>query len=133
MSNKSINKGVNQYLDFLIDLCFQGKNRRFYHLKMRTVEKRHAGCYLPKLDIKDYNNMIDGKIIFDQPVKSNFRKFHNIWKISTGKGAGYTTGCLLDYNYFKERFKVKAIDLSKQKHLNYDLKAIQQINFTGNL
>ena len=49
------------------------------------------------------------------------------------QGADYTTGCLLDYNYFKERFKVKVIDLSKQKHLNYDLKAIQQINFTGNL
>ena len=77
--------------------------------------------------------MIDGKIIFDQPVKSNVRKFHNIRKISTDKGADYTTGCLLDYNYFNERFKVKVIDLSKQKHLNYDLKAIQQINFTGNL
>ena len=100
---------------------------------MRAVEKKHTGCYLPKLEIKDYSNMIDGKIFFDQPVKSNIRKFDNIRKISTGQGADYTTGCLLDYNYFKECVKVKAIDLSKQKDLNYDLKAIQQINFTGNL
>ena len=40
---------------------------------------------------------------------------------------------LRDYNYVKEHYKMVAIDLSKQKGLNSDPKAIQQINFTGNL
>ena len=58
--------------------------------------------------------------------------FHQIWKTARGSGNGYTTGCLIDYFYFKE-YKMAAIDLSKQQELNADPKAIQQINFTGNL
>ena len=54
-------------------------------------------------------------------------------KIATGHGDDYTTGCLLDYNYFKNYYKMIAIDLSKQQALDDDPKAIQQINFTGNL
>ena len=54
-------------------------------------------------------------------------------QITTGQGDYYTTGCLLDYPYFKEHDKVIATDLSKQQTLNSDLKAIQQINFTGSL
>ena len=57
----------------------------------------------------------------------------SVQKIATGQGDDYTTGCLLDYNYFKNCYKVIAIDLSKQQVLDADLKAIQQINFTGNL
>ena len=51
----------------------------------------------------------------------------------TDQGYDYTTGCLLDYNYFNKYYKLIAIDLSKQKTLNADPEAIQQINFTGNL
>ena len=61
------------------------------------------------------------------------RTYHNIKKTTTGQGDDYTTGCLLDYLYFKEHYKLIAIDLSKQQALNADPKAIQQINFTGNL
>ena len=43
------------------------------------------------------------------------------------------TGCLLDYNYFKDYYKMKAIDLSKKQVLDADAKAWQQINFTTNL
>ena len=57
----------------------------------------------------------------------------NIRKIATGKGDGYMTGFLLDYSYFKENYRVVAIDLSKQQALDPDLRAIQQINFTANL
>ena len=57
----------------------------------------------------------------------------NIRKIATGKGDDYATGCLLDYSYFKENYKLIAIDLSKQQALDADPKAIQQINFTANL
>ena len=57
----------------------------------------------------------------------------NIRKIATGKGDDYMTGFLLDYSYFKENYRVVAIDLSKQQALDPDLRAIQQINFTANL
>ena len=77
--------------------------------------------------------MIDGKNIFDQPVKNNIRTYDNIRKISLGQGDEYTTSCLLDYNYFKEHYKVMTIDLSKQQEPDSDPKAIQQIDFTGNL
>ena len=59
--------------------------------------------------------------------------YENITKIATGKGDDYTTGCLLDYFYFKENYKLIAIYLSKQQALDADPKAIQQINFPANL
>ena len=89
--------------------------------------------FLPKVEIKGYNVMIDGQNLFDQPVKSYLRTYENIKKTATGQGDDYTTGCLLDYNYFKEYYKLIAIDLSKQQALDADPKEIQQINFTGNL
>ena len=61
------------------------------------------------------------------------KTYENIRKIATGKGDDYTTGCLLDYSYFKENYKMIAIDLSKQQALDADPRAIQQINFTANL
>ena len=57
--------------------------------------------------------------------------YENIRKIATGQGDDYTTGCLLDYIYFKNYYKMIAVDLSKQQALDADLKAIQQINFTN--
>ena len=61
------------------------------------------------------------------------RKNDNIWKTATGQRDEYTTGCLLDYNYFNDYYKMIAIDLSKQQELDADPKTIQQIHFTGNL
>ena len=46
--------------------------------------------------------MIDGQNIFDQPVKNNLRTYNNIRKITIDQGVDYTTGCLLDYPYFKK-------------------------------
>ena len=77
--------------------------------------------------------MIDGKNFLDQPVKNNKGTYENIRKITTGQGDDYTTGCLLDYIYFKNYCKMIAVDLSKQQVLDADPKAIQQINFTANL
>ena len=76
--------------------------------------------------------MIDVQDLFDQPVK-NYLITHNIQKIATGQADGYATGCLLDYNYFNNYYKMIAIGLSKQQALEADTKAIQQINFTENL
>ena len=58
--------------------------------------------------------MIDGRMFFDKPVKNNLITYNNIQKIATGQGDDYTTGCLLDYNYFNNYYKVIAIDLSKK-------------------
>ena len=71
--------------------------------------------------------MIDGRNVFDQPINSMNKTCENIRKIATGKGDDYTTGCLLDYSYFKENFKMIAIDLSRQNELDADPRAVQQI------
>ena len=77
--------------------------------------------------------MIDGKNIFDQPINSMTKTYKNIRKIATGQGDDYTTGCLLDYSYFKENYKIIGMNLSKLQALYADPRAIQQINFTSNL
>ena len=66
-------------------------------------------------------------------MEKNLIPYENIRKIATCQGEYYTTGCLLDYNYFKKYYKMIAINLSKQQELDADPKAIQQINFTANL
>ena len=77
--------------------------------------------------------MIDGRNFFDQPINNMNKTYENIRKIATGKGDDYTTGCLLDYTYFKNFYKMIAVDLSKQQALDADPRAIQQINFIANL
>ena len=77
--------------------------------------------------------MIDGENVFDQPVKNDKVTYENIRKNTVGQGDDYTTGCLLDFTYFKKYYKMIAVDLSKQQMLDADPKAIQQINFTANL
>ena len=59
---------------------------------------------------------------------NQYKTYENIRKIATGQGNYYTSGCLLDYPYFKDSYKMIAIDLSKQLALDTDLRAIQQIN-----
>ena len=124
----------NANLNHLIEPSFQGVNRLFVlafeNDAQRTSNKRY---YIPNVQIKDYNVMIDGKNFFDQPVKNDKVIYENIRKITEGQGVDYTTGCLLDYTYFKKYYKMIAIDLNKQQHLDADPKAIQQINFTENL
>ena len=77
--------------------------------------------------------MIDGENFFNQLVKINKVTYENIRKIAICQGDDYTTGCLLDYFYFKNYDKMIAVDLSKQQALDADPKAIQQISFTVNL
>ena len=77
--------------------------------------------------------MIDEKNLFDRPVRNDKVTYENIRKIARGQGDDYTTGCLLDYTYFRKYHKMIAIDLSKQQALDADPRAIQQINFTTNL
>ena len=124
----------NAKLNHLIKPSFQGINRLFVlafeNDAQITSNKRY---YIANVEMKDFNLMIDGKNFFDQPVKNDKVTYENIRKIATGQGDDYTTGCLLDYTYFKKYYKIIAVDLSKQQALDADPKAIQLINFTENL
>ena len=124
----------NRYLNHLINPNFQGVNRLFLlSFENENGKTSHSTYYLPKVEIKDYNVMIDGKNFFDQPINSMNKTYQNIRKIALGQGDDYTNGCLLDYSYFKDHYKMIAIDLSQQQALDAHPRAIQQINFTANL
>ena len=99
---KTTNQVQNRYLDFLIDPSFQGVNRLFVlSFKDDDGRQSHKQYYLPTVEIKDYNVMIDGRNFFDQPIKNDLKTYNSIRKIVTGQGDDYTTGCLLDYPYSK--------------------------------
>ena len=124
----------NPNLNYFIEPSFQVVNRLFIlAFENDTQRTSHSGYYLPNVEIKNYNIVINGENFFDQPIKNKKITYDNIRKIATGYGDDYTTGCLLDYPYFIETYKMIAVDLSKQKALDFDPKAIQQINFTANL
>ena len=124
----------NRYLNYLINPSFHGVNKLFVlPFENENGTTSHSTYYLPKVEIKDYNVMIDDRNVFDQPINSMNTTYENIRKIATGKGDDYTTGSLLDYPYFKENYKITAIDLSRKKELDADPSAIQQINFLANL
>ena len=87
--------------------------------------------YLPKGVIDNYNVTINGKHFYDQPVDSDIKRYDEIRWLTAGQGEDYTTGCLLDYDYIKNHYLLIAVDLSRQKELDADQKAIQQIEFAG--
>ena len=89
--------------------------------------------YLPKGIIDNYNVIMNGKNFYDQPIDSNIKRYEEIKKLATGQGEGYTAGFSLDYDYIKSHFKLIAIDLSRQKKLDVNPKAIQQIEFIRQL
>ena len=83
--------------------------------------------YLPRIDLNKYNVIIDGRNFYDNPIESDIEKYRELKKVMIGKGEGYTTGSLLDFDYFKKHYKLVAVDLSKQKELDAYQRAIQQI------
>ena len=120
----------NPDLNHFVEPSFQGVNRLFVlAFENDTQRTSNSGSYLPNVELKDYNVMINGENFFDQPIKDNKVAYENIRKIATGQGDNYITGCLLDYPYFK----IISVDLRKQQVLDADPGAIQQINFTANL
>ena len=124
MSNQTKNNNLN----YLIDPTFTNMNRLFV-LTFENEDDRtsFSKYYLPKVEIKDFNVLIDGKQFFEIPVRNKEEAYEAIIDMSKN-----TTGNLLYYEYFKDHYKLIAIDLSKQTELdNPDLK--QQINFTGRL
>ena len=124
----------NPNLNHLNETSFQGVNK-FLFLAFENDNDRRSDeeYYLPTVEIKDCNIMINSENFFDQTIKNNKVTYDNTRKIATGQVDDYITGCLLDYPYFANTYKMIAVDLSKQQALDADPRAIQQINFTANL
>ena len=99
----------------------------------KVERNSHRKYFLPRVNITNYIVLIDGRNFYDQPINDMIKQYDGIRKIATGQGDDYTTGCLLDYQYFKDHYNLIAIDLSKQKELDADSRAIQQIEFYGML
>ena len=122
----------NNNLNYLTDPTFTRVNRLFVlsfeRIKENNVKKDHSDSfspyYVPNVEIKYFEVLIEGKSFFDLPVK-NEEAYEKIIEMS--RNNDYTTGNLLDFAYFKENYRLIATDLSKQ----FKLKDPQQINFLG--
>ena len=125
-------EAANNNLNILIDPTFTNVNRSFV-LAYRNVDNRQSFSqfYLPRVMIKDFNVIIDKLAFFDLPIKTEEEAYEKIINIS--RNNEYTTGNLLDYDYFKKYYKLIAIDLSKQQALQENEDLIQQKNFIGRL
>ena len=121
----------NNNLNYLIDSLFMNVNRLFVlsFPRNNNADSRYSfsNYYVPKVQIKDFNVLIDRKCFFDLSVKNEEEAYEKIIEMSNNNDC--TTGNLLDFAYFKKHYKLTAIDLSKQTKL----KDPQQINFIGKL
>ena len=120
----------NNNLNILIDPTFTNVNRLFV-LAYQTADDRQSffQFYLPKVMVKDFNVIIYKLAFFDLHIKTKEEAHEKIIDIS--RNNEYTTGNLLDYDYFKKYYKLIAIDLSKQQVLQENEDLMQQINFIG--
>ena len=123
-----------------LDASFQGVRRLFVLAFDNTdngakkVERNSPTIYfLPRVNITNYNVLIDGRNFYDQPINDLVKQYEEIRKTATGQGDDYTTGFLLDYQHLKDHYNLIAVDLSKQKELDADSRAVQQIKFYGML
>ena len=127
------NADVNVFKYINLDPSFQGVNRLFVPAYNRAngqpTRNGQQKYYLPRTDLEKYNVIIDGRNVYDNPIESDIEKYRELKKVMIGKGEDYTTGSLLDFNYFDKHYKLVAVDLSKQKELHADPRAIQQTEF----
>ena len=114
-----------------LDPSSQGVNRLFVMAYNRAdghpTRNGQQKYYLPRISLNKCNVIIDGRNFYGNPIESDIEKYRELKKVMIGKGEDYTTGSLLDYNYFDKHYKLVAIDLSKQKELDADPRAILQI------
>ena len=134
---KSDNRYKTYEFKYFVESNFVAVNRLFVlaYTNEDATSKRFKTkrYYLPKGIIKNYNAIINGKNLYDQAIDSDIKRFEEIRKLTTEEGEDYTTGCLLDYEYVKNHYRLIAVDLSRQKELDADPEAIQQIEFVGQL
>ena len=129
--NENADANVFKYIN--LDPSFQGVNRLFVTVYNRVHGQPNRGDQqkydLPRIDLNKYNVIIDGRNFYANPVESDIEKYRELKKVMIGKGEDYTAGSLLNFDYFKKHYKLVAVDLSKQKELDADPRAIQQIEF----
>ena len=129
--NENADANVFKYIN--LDPSFQGVNRLFVtaYIRVDGLPNRddQRKYYLPRTDLNKYNVIIDGRNFYNNPIEIDIEKYRELKKVMIGKGEDYTTESLLDFNYFKKHYKLVAVDLSKQKELDADPRAIQQIEF----
>ena len=128
------NEDANVFKYINLDPSFQGVNRLLVIAYSREDNNQptrdgRTKYYLPRIDLKKYNVLIDGRNFYDNSIESDIEKYRELKKVMIGKGEDYTTGSLLDNDYFKKHYKLVAVDLSKQEELDADPRAIQQIEF----
>ena len=134
------NLDANNVVRYPLDASFQDVNRLLVLAFDNTengdknVERNsHRKYFLRRIDITNYNVLIDGRNFYDQPISDQIKKYDEIRKIATGKGDNYTTGCLLQYQYFRNHYQLICCNLSQQKELDADEKSNQQIEFYGKI
>ena len=99
----------------------------------RVERDSHRKYFLPRVDIKDYNVLIDGRNFYDQNISEDLKEYEELRKVMTGRGEDYSTGSLFDYDYWKNNYKLICCSLNKQKVLETNPKANQQIEFVYEL
>ena len=125
-------EGINNNLNILIDPTFTNVNRLFVLVYQNADDRQsYSQFYLPRVMVKDYNVIIDKLAFFDFPIKIEEEAYEK--SIDISRNNEYTTGNLLDYDYFKKYYKLIAIDLRKEQALQENEDLIQQINFIGKL
>ena len=123
----------------MLDESYEGVKRLFVLAYENTAGNKQVFIdsfkkhFVPRVKIENYNIEIGGRNFYNQPVNDSIKQYDEVRKVSTGQGDDYTTGCLLDFAYFEKNYRLIAADLSKQKALDADSRAIQQIIFTGKI
>ena len=112
------NADANNFKYISLDPSFQGVNRLFVmaynSANGQLTRDGRKKYYLPRIDLNKYNVIIDdGRNFYDNLIESDIEKYRELNKVMIGKGEDYTTGSLLDFNYFKKHYKLVAVDLSK--------------------
>ena len=131
-------KVIEKNIYKLLNASFQGV-KKFFVLAYFIADdgneeadiKDNKKYFLPRGEIKDNNLLINGRNFDDQPIDDIIKLYDEITKISAGYGDDCITGWLLDYAYFKDNSRLITFDLSNQKALDADPRAIQQIVFQG--
>ena len=140
--NKIIEIAANndiKYIRELLDSSCQSINRLFVLAYNNAAGNNQVYVdsykkqFLPRVKINNYNIDIDDRNFYDQPINDSVKQYDKVRKVSTGQGDDYTTCCLLDFSYFEKNYRIIAVDLSKQKALDADSRAIQPIIFTGKI
>ena len=133
------NDNEENYIRERLDASYQGVKRLFALAYDNTAGSNQVSidsfkkCFLPRVKIENYKIEIDERNFYGQPINDSIKKYDEMRKISRGQGDNYTTGCLLDFAYFEKNYRLIAADLSKQKALDADSRAIRQITFSGKI